>query len=265
MERMSNIKVMETDNYSQFKKLLGNREVTQSRINTIKESILRIGYQPSPILVNEKKEVIDGQGRLAACEKLNLPIYFIEKKGLTIDDCISMNKKMESWKIKNYINSYTERKFPAYIKLSDDLKEYKPLTWEQLLVIKGRGTGPSVQEALKDGKLQYIGLDYIERERARWICALIPYIKDSGFSRSATIDTLIRLDRYKLIDKARMLESFEKYGPQFGGGTVRAKDVLQGINALYNYNRRKVVFFADDYRRMAVEASAPKKANEQQR
>lgn len=259
MDKVANIKVMMTDNYSQFNKLLGNREITPNRINTIKESILKIGYQPSPILVNEKKEVIDGQGRLAACEALSLPIYYIEKAGLTIDDCISMNRKMESWKIKNYIDCYASRKFPAYVALKEDLREYKSLTWEQLLTIKGRGTGPTVQDALKDGKLQYISLDYVEKERARWLCALIPHIKESGFPKAGTVDTLIRLDRYKLVDKNRMLESFEKYGAQFGGGTVRARDVLQSINTLYNYNRRKVVFFADDYRRMALEASSKPK------
>ena len=244
MDKFANIKVMMTDNYSQFNKLLGNREITPNRVNTIKESILKIGYQPSPILVNEKKEVIDGQGRLAACEALGLPIYYIEKAGLTIDDCISMNRKMESWKIKNYIDCYASRKFPAYVALKEDLREYKSLTWKQLLTIKGRGTGPAVQDALKDGKLQYTSLDYV---------------KESGFPKAGTVDTLIRLDRYKLVDKNRMLESFEKYGAQFGGGTVRARDVLQSINALYNYNRRKVVFFADDYRRMALEASSKPK------
>lgn len=262
MEKMSNIKVMITDNYSQFKKLLGNREVTPNRINTIKDSILKIGYQPSPILVNEKKEVIDGQGRLAACEALRIPIYFIEKKGLTIDDCVNMNKKMESWKIKNYIDSYADRKFPAYVKLKEDLKSFKPLTWEQLLVIKGRGSGPAVQEALKDGKLQYTALDYTERERARWLCALIPYINASGFSKKATIEVLIRLDRYGLIDKARMLESFEKYGAQYSSGRIHTKDVLQDINALYNFNRRNIVFFADDYRKLALDAQKKKEGSE---
>lgn len=262
MDKASNFKVMETRDYSKFKRLLGNRAITQGRINAIKESILRIGYQPSPILINEKKEVIDGQGRLAACEALNLPVYYIEKSGLTIRDCISMNKKMEMWKIKDYIGCYAEQGYPAYVKLQNDLREYRPLTWENLVVITGKGTGPATQEALKDGKLQYVGLDYSERECARWLCALIPHISSTGFAKGATIETLIRLYRYKLIDKNRMLESFEKYGSQFGDGRIRAKDVLQGINALYNFNRRSLVFFADDYRRKAVEASKPQVKNE---
>lgn len=267
MERMSSFKVFETDNYDQFKKLLGNRDITQGRINVIKESILRIGYQPSPILVNEKKEVIDGQGRLAACKSLNLPVYFIEKKGLTINDCISMNKKMESWKPKNYIDSYADRQFPAYVKLRDDLRDFKSLSWEMMMVIKGHGTGPALAEALRDGKLQYTGLNYPERECARWLCAIVPHISRSGFAKRATLETLARLQRYRLIDTNRMLESFEKYGDQFGGGRIRSKDVLQDINTLYNFNRKKLVYFADDYRRLSADAQKGvqfKKKDEQQ-
>lgn len=259
MERLSNFKVFETDNYDQFKKLLGNRDITPARIGSIKESILRIGYQPSPILVNEKKEVIDGQGRLAACKALNLPVYFIEKKGLTIIDCMSMNKKMKSWTTTDYINSYADRNFPAYVKLRNDLKEYKSLNWEMILAIKGQGYNASVLDSLTDGRLQYTGLDYKERECARWICAIIPYVTRSGFAKKATLVTLVRLYRYGLIDAKRMLESFEKYGDQFSESRFRSKDILQDINALYNYNRKHLVYFADDYRRKAAEAPKQKK------
>ena len=265
MERMSHYKIFETDNYDQFKKLLGNRDITPARISSIKESILRIGYQPSPILINEKKEIIDGQGRLAACKSLNLPVFYIEKKGLTISDCMSMNRKMKAWTTPDYINSYADRDYPAYVKLRNDLREYRPLDWAMLLTIKGRGYNVTVQDALRDGKLQYVGLDYKERECARWICAIHPYVIRSGFAKKATLETLIRLYRYELIDSKRMLESFEKYGDQFNGGRLRSKDILQDINALYNYNRKHIVYFADDYRRKALEATGQKKKDEQQK
>ena len=38
-------------------------------------------YLVSPILVNEKMEVIDGQHRLQAQKELNLPTYYIKNKG----------------------------------------------------------------------------------------------------------------------------------------------------------------------------------------
>lgn len=58
--------VYRTNNYDQFKRLVGNREVNPKRVKTIKKSVEEIGYIPNPIIVNENMEVIDGQGRLQA-------------------------------------------------------------------------------------------------------------------------------------------------------------------------------------------------------
>ena len=66
--------VKSTTKYKIFKKLLANREVTQTRVNNIIDSIQRVGYVTSPIIVNEKMEIIDGQGRLEALQELNLPV-----------------------------------------------------------------------------------------------------------------------------------------------------------------------------------------------
>ena len=65
----SKFKIYETTSYSQFKTMEGNRAVKDGRVNKIVESINKIGYVLSPILVNEKMEVIDGQGRLSALER----------------------------------------------------------------------------------------------------------------------------------------------------------------------------------------------------
>ena len=55
-----------TGDYGIFKRLKGNRTVTRSRVEKIKNSINKVGYIKSPIVVNEKREVIDGQGRCQA-------------------------------------------------------------------------------------------------------------------------------------------------------------------------------------------------------
>ena len=200
-------------------------------------------------------EVIDGQGRLAACEALNLPVYYVMKKGLKIEDCMSMNMKMENWKIPDYISSYAQRGFPAYVAILKDLREFKGLNWSDLIVIRGGGTGPAVMDNLKVGKLQYTSLNYFQRECARWLCCLLPYVRESGLPVNTTKEILTRLYRYELIDSTRMLESFSNYGARFGASAPRSKDVLQFVNEIYNYNRQKVVFFADDYRRQAAKSA----------
>ena len=54
---MKEIKV--TNEYEKFKKLKGNRAVTEKRKEKIKKSILKVGYITSPILVNDEFEIID--------------------------------------------------------------------------------------------------------------------------------------------------------------------------------------------------------------
>ena len=64
--------IFEEPDYSQFKYLGGNRDITHSK--KLLESITQNGYFNVPILVNENMEIIDGQGRFEALKMLGLPI-----------------------------------------------------------------------------------------------------------------------------------------------------------------------------------------------
>ena len=77
---------------------------------------------------------------------------------------------------------------------------------------------------------------------------MIPAIRRSGLYSNRAVDVLIRLDKYKLIDKQRMLESVEKYACNDEFASYRAKDVLIALNEIYNYNRRQKRYFADEYK-----------------
>lgn len=57
--------VYEEKDYSKFKRLENNRDVTESRKEKLKASIAS-GEILNPIIVNEKMEIIDGQGRYEA-------------------------------------------------------------------------------------------------------------------------------------------------------------------------------------------------------
>lgn len=259
MDVVSNIVVRETTDYAQFSKLLGNREVTKARLSAIRESILRIGYQPSPILVNEKLEVIDGQGRLYACESLNLPVYYIIKEGLTIDDCISMNIKMKNWDEMDYINCYADRGFVQYVALKKMIAEFPTITWKHLCEIAGFPSGSYTSEQLKVGKLRFQMFTFDQYERARWITAIMPLVKASGLYTNRAIETLIRLDRYGLIDKKRMLESFEQYGHLQIFSSYRTNETVTALNDIYNYNRRQKKYFSDAYKKHTDNIKAQKK------
>lgn len=66
---MESKEIKVTNNYEMFKILAGNRGVSPARVKKIKKSIEDVGYITSPILVNEKMEVIDGQRQIASFKR----------------------------------------------------------------------------------------------------------------------------------------------------------------------------------------------------
>lgn len=122
---MANVigQIFEESDYSIFKRLDDNRDVLSSRVNKLIASISG-RYILNPIIVNEKMEVIDGQGRFEARKYLGLPIHYIIAYGSDSDDCRRMNKYNTSWKTLDFAKSYAKKGVKSYqllLKLCDEL------------------------------------------------------------------------------------------------------------------------------------------------
>ena len=103
-------KIYTTMDYNLFKKLQGNRTVEQKRIVKIIHSLETIGWMPAVVIVNEKFEIIDGQGRLESLKALKLPVEFVIAEGATINDCTIMNINSTNWTLTDYIYRFAEDK-----------------------------------------------------------------------------------------------------------------------------------------------------------
>ena len=124
MNKSAEIKVYVTDNYSMFKRLDGNRIVRDRRVDKIVQSINAVGYITSPILVNENYEVIDGQGRLAALERLHLPVEYIIHDGIGIEECRQMNIHQSNWTERDYVRSYASLGNDNYARLQSLIDKF---------------------------------------------------------------------------------------------------------------------------------------------
>lgn len=132
MDKDSGIKIYETRDYSQFRKMLGNRDARSE--NKIVESIKAVGLIPNPIIVNERMEVIDGQNRLAALQQLEMPVYYILVEGLDIEACRRLNIGQTNWGLDDYIASYANQGVADYQRLSSLINEFrKPITVEGIV------------------------------------------------------------------------------------------------------------------------------------
>ena len=97
-----------TRNYGKFSFLGLNRKLNRRCINALKNSIAKNGYIGSPILVNERFEILDGQHRFVALKEAGMEIPY-QVINTDYDAIIDLNTTQHNWSVEDYINFYCEK------------------------------------------------------------------------------------------------------------------------------------------------------------
>ncbi len=142
-----------TNELETFKIINGNRRDIERRKNKIRKSVEKVGYISAPIIVNEKKEVIDGQARLAYCKETGTSIAYYVIGGLTVDDCIAMNMSSTNWGMMDYIRSYADRRYPSYVLAAKFIEESQYGLNPSLWALTGSDMS-NVREKIMNGTLK---------------------------------------------------------------------------------------------------------------
>lgn len=130
-----------TTDYDGFVFTDWNRNVSNARVVKMVESIKTTGWLPNPVMVNEKFEVIDGQSRVKALERLGMPVQFCIKKGIGRKECQMLNLFQKNWTTNDYIDSYIADGNDNYIWLKNMMIRYAELTSsivQSIASVKGR-------------------------------------------------------------------------------------------------------------------------------
>lgn len=245
-------KVQSTTNYKQFKKLIGNRNVTEARINKIINSIKKVGYLSNPIIVNEKMEVVDGQGRLAALERLGLPVEYIVQEGVGIEECISMNLHQTNWNLMNYITSFASRKNENYIKLLKLMQQYNDFNLNAIATAL-YGIGRFSPKIIANGELIISKeAEEIARNRMDYVRQLNETLALMKVNKATLRQALIYMTMFNEVDKESFIEQFKKNGLLLKPFHT-LNECMQSIEELYNYGRHKKIFIHTEYIKIARE------------
>lgn len=247
MENMKVGQIYSTKDYGAFKKLKGNRSVLQRRKNLILASIRDNGWIRNPIVVNEKMEIVDGQGRFEALKELDMPIEYCISEGSTTRDCVTLNLKQKNWGTLDYITCYAGLGYQSYITLLDYIRKYGYLGVEQVCAMlcdpgeleNGRtghirnGTYVMKNPETADDRLQFLSkaLECIGKGSGRikcWAAAL-------RFVYSCP-----------LIDNDRMISTLEK-NIALLDPCVNTESAIRNLERVYNYNIRGRVYFVPEY------------------
>lgn len=236
-----------TKDYSIFRRLIGNRDIPESRICKIVDSIKTIGWVRNPIIVNEKMEVIDGQGRLTALQRLNMPVEYIIAEGAGNKECIYMNMNMVNWKLLDFVKSYAEQGNENYQRLLSLIERYANGNLDIISTAVYR-ISKSKYRDIKSGSLQLTAEQYRAAvPRLEYIKPLLDTLDEKKLPGSmiTLMQTLIYYYDYPEVDKERLTYSVEKY---IYNATpwLSNIDCEKEVENVYNYglNLEKKIFIA---------------------
>lgn len=139
----SSSKIYFTKEYSRFLLLGANRELNQTKVNRLKKTVIEglNMFKECPVIVVEKKgrlEVIDGQHRFWVCKIMELPVFYVISKEISVRDIAKLNSNSDRWKNADYINLFVQEGLPDYIQLQQFMDEYRiPLSTSLRLLNSG--------------------------------------------------------------------------------------------------------------------------------
>ena len=242
-----NSDVMKSSDYEKFSILEQNRVVNDKHVNELVVSIQNSG-QLTPIIINEKFEIIDGQHRFDACRILKIPVMYLISYKTSINEVILMNNTQKSWKLPDYLRCFSDNKWhnhETYQKVDKFMREHDlKLTTCVVLLSEGTGVGSSTGSSLAgQGLISFRKGTYKigNLARAQAIAKILSEIK-------AFAPDLVGSDRFcrsycKLSSEPKWshdsaVYQIKKYRRKYDGASSK-EEALQGLLAVYNYNQLK--------------------------
>lgn len=146
--------VNSTNDYSIFAQINGNRVINKLHVERLKSSFQK-SYLMSPIIVNQKYEIIDGQHRFNAAKALGLPINFIVINNYGLREVQMLNTNSKNWGKIDYLHAYCDLGYEEYLKMSqymEDFPDFGIAVAEQLLTNSVGGVNNKAHAAKIDGK-----------------------------------------------------------------------------------------------------------------
>lgn len=242
---MSDYTIRQSNNYSSFNTVLGNRTVRPAHVKKIRTAIEKdpesIKY--NPILVNEFMEVIDGQHRKSAIEQLGLPIYYVMVEGLQLQDVQKLNSVAKQWQPIDYAEAFKQlgnENYAMYVEVKRDPD--LALNHDSLMRYLALDN-PITSQSFNEGRLKvdnyYASVELLMRLRE-----MGEYYQRYNIRSFAL--AYLRLARDERYDHNRMIKQMKLYGDQIEDYS-KETDYFKALNRVYNFNKAKSnkVFFGD--------------------
>lgn len=250
------MKTKSTSNYGQFKKLKGNRPITELKVRRFMKLFASGKMLPWMVVVNEKMEIIDGQHRFEACQRLGIPVEYIIQHGLGLQDAIDGNIVGGIWNKQGHVDSQAELGNLPYIRMKQFQRDFPDFTLgtAELILTQQFGGANEKAEEIIDGKalgrvlaFQHGDMKIVEPEVYNYHASMIQQFKPyfNKYNTGIFVKTMIILFNSDVYNHERMLKklALQPTALKQCATTRQYKEMLEDI---YNYyakgSERRVSF-----------------------
>ena len=242
--------IYETNDYSMFKRLVGNRRVDDSWAKVIGENMKEEGWIGGPILINQMMEVLDGGHRLNGAKEYNCPVrYTIIDGGLREVQKINNSKK---WKMPEYIMSYIEQKNENYIRLYDVMKKYSA-SYTLVLRSANISTNDITKKMMMEGMLVFTEEHQKKAdEKLPLIYDIMNAMSSIGFRGDKTpkeVASLFVVEHYDQSVVKKLCSAITRATPTYLS-TMNTQALLDSFERIYNKGKcnNEKIYFGTDYK-----------------
>ncbi len=231
------MEIKKTTDYGIFKKIVGNRRPNPNHIKALESAISEHDLLPeNPIIVNEQMEIIDGQHRLAAAQRMRRPIYYVIKKGASLDEIRLLNTHVILWHLDDYLQSYVQQGKEDYLILQEFARTYNLGISVALSLLSGADTYKPYLLIKKFKAGDFTIQSYEEaKKRAEQLKQLEEFC-DKGVYREREFVFALKV-AYKTIDHQDLLERLQKYGLMIKHER-NVSDYLRQLEEIANFRNR---------------------------
>jgi len=225
-----------TNKYDLFKFIPGNRPIDEKHVNWLMSAIQKKNLLPlNPIIVNKNFEVVEGQHRLVAAERLGVHIFYLKDDDITKADMASLNKNRKNWSVLDYINYWATEQAPGFDTLTTFMLENPLIPPSTILRLIGPDQGGNSTGKLRDGIVDVSNID-----QANYICSVLKeYAELINFAHERNfvlaVMSSIRTPGYDHDTMRRKLE----YQSRSLRRCITVKQYCEMLQEIYNYNSSK--------------------------
>lgn len=236
--------IYRTTDYDAFKKLAGNRDVFDARKKKIKASIQDVGWVRNPVVVNEKMEIVDGQGRTEALEDLGMPIEYVVAEGATTKQCIALNLKQTNWRTIDFLKSKASLGDEQSQQILRHVYKFGTISVHGIIMLIANGSFSKthITEKVLDGSLKIYD-EFTCDELLQFVSDCLAEIGRGMGSTEKWCYALKTVFFSEEIDSAKFLKCLKNRSTSLKGATTYESALAQ-CETLYNYGTSDKIYFA---------------------